>query len=197
MNCLQRSYGPKLLGVASALPRIALQLDADERTLRRAVERGAVRARRPSPRALELAPGELAYLRSHWTLLSRLTQALRHEPNVELAVLYGSAARGDEHRDSDVDVLVSFRRDDSPARSRLARRLEEVVDRPVDVARFSRVRKEAPQLLLNAIDDGRVLVDRTGSWPRLRAQRETIARAARRQRRRNRQRAADSIAQLT
>jgi predicted nucleotidyltransferase len=183
--------------VASALPRIAVQLDVDERTLRRAVARGTIRARRPSPRALELASGELEYLRSHWTLLSTLTQALRHEPNVELAVLYGSAARGDEHGDSDVDVLVSFRRDESAARSRLARRLEEVLDRPVDIARFARVRKEAPQLLLNAIDEGRVLVDRNGSWPRLRDQRETIARAARRQRRRDRQRAAAAIAQLT
>lgn len=183
--------------MASALPRIAAQLDADERTLRRAVQRGAVRARRPSPRALELAPGELAYLRSHWSLLSALTQALRHEPNVELAVLYGSAARGDEHRASDVDVLVSFRTDDDAARSALARRLEEALQRPVDVARLSRVRRQAPLLLLAALDDGRVLVDRDGSWPKLRAQRETIARAARRHRQRSRRQAADAIAQLT
>jgi predicted nucleotidyltransferase len=197
MICIQRSYLPKIAGVASALPRIALQLDADERTLRRAVERGAIRARRPSPRALELAPGELAYLRSHWPVLSTLTQALRHDPNVELAVLYGSAARGDEHRGSDVDVLASFRSDDDGAPSRLARRLEEAIGKPVDVARLSRVRRQAPLLLLAAIDDGRVLVDRNGSWPRLRNQRETIARAARRQRQRDRQRAADAFAQLT
>jgi predicted nucleotidyltransferase len=137
------------------------------------------------------------YLRSHWALLSALTQALRSEPNLDLAVLYGSAARGDEHTTSDIDVLVSFRTDYDGTASRLARRLERVVDRPVDVARLPRVRKDAPLLVLSAIDEGRVLVDRDGAWERLRDQRETIARAARRQMRRSRQEAAASIAQLS
>jgi predicted nucleotidyltransferase len=183
--------------VRSALPQIATQLGADERTLRRAIERGTVRAHRPTPRGLELPPGELAYLRSHWSLLSALTSALRSEPNLQLAVLYGSAARGDEHTGSDVDVLAAFRTDYDGAPSRLARRLEHEVGRPVDVARLSRVRTESPLLVLTAIDEGRVLIDRDGAWARLRAQREAIARAARRRRHRNRQAAAASIAQLS
>lgn len=175
---------------------IAAELGAQERTLRRAASRGTVRCSRPTPRGLELLPGELAYLRSHWELLSALTRAFRTEANVELAVLYGSAARGDEHSGSDVDVLVGFRDDASASTSALARRLEERLPKPVDVALLSRVRRESPLLLLQAIDEGRVLVDRGALWAELRAQRETVARAARRRMARDRRDAARSFADL-
>ena len=181
----------------SALPQIAEQLGADERTLRRAAERGTVRAHRPSPRRLVLAPGELDYLRSHWDLLSRLVRTLRTEPNVALAALYGSVARGDDRRDSDLDVLVGFRTDHDGAPALLARRLEGVLGRPVDVARLSRIREQSPLLLLAALDEGRVLVDRDGTWRDLQEQRTAIARAARRQERQARAQAAASVAQLT
>jgi len=180
----------------SALPSIAAELGAGERTLRRAAARGTVHCRRPTSRGLELAPGEIAYLRAHWDLLSALTGALRTEPNVRLAVLYGSTARGDERRDSDVDVLVEFRDDATGSTSALARRLERAVGRPVDVARLSRVRKEAPLLLVQVLDEGRVLVDREGCWEHLRRARKSVARAARRQVRRRRQEAADSLERL-
>jgi predicted nucleotidyltransferase len=180
----------------SALPTIAAQLGADERTLRRAAVRGTIRCRRPGPRGLELLPGELSYLRSHWDVLTALTRAFRTEPNVRLAVLYGSKARGDEDARSDVDVLVEFRDDDAASTSALARRLEETLGMSVDVTRLSRVRREAPLLLLQALDEGRVLVDREERWNALQQARETIARAARRQMRRNRAAAADSLAQL-
>lgn len=155
-----------------------------------------MRSRRSGPRSLELAPRELAYLQSHWDVLSRLTRAFRTEPNVRLAVLYGSRARGDERRGSDVDLLVDFRDDRSASTSALARRLEEAVGERVDVARLSRVRKEAPLLVLQALDEGRVLVDREGRWNELLGARETVARAARRQMSRERRLAADSLAQL-
>jgi hypothetical protein len=58
------------------------------------------------------------------------------------------------------------------------------VRRPVDVTRLSRVRREAPFLLLQASDEGRVLVDHGGVRPELQAFRQTVARAARRQMRR-------------
>ncbi|MDO8184759.1 nucleotidyltransferase domain-containing protein [Conexibacter sp. JD483] len=125
-------------------------------------------------------PGELAYLDGHWDLLAGLTGAFRTEPNVSLAVLYGSAARGDDRASSDIDLLVSFRDDVDASSSSLARRLERRLRRPVDVARYSRVRREAPFLLLQAVDEGRVLVDRDDTWASLRAARETIARASRR-----------------
>ena len=48
-----------------------------------------------------------------WSLLSALRRALRTEPNVRLAVVYGSFARGDDVSDSDLDLLVSLREDQS------------------------------------------------------------------------------------
>jgi predicted nucleotidyltransferase len=180
----------------STLPGIALKLDADARTLRRAVARGTVRCRRPSPRRLEFASGELAYLCDHWTTLSTLSEAFRTEPTVSLAVLYGSRARGSDHAGSDVDLLVGFRDGARASASALARRMEARVGAAVDVAALSRVRAEAPLLLLQAVDEGRVLVDRDGVWENLQHSRETIARAARRQMARGRREAAESLAAL-
>jgi predicted nucleotidyltransferase len=160
------------------LPTLAQDLGADERTLRRATERGAVRAWRPGPRQLELAAGELDYLRSHWNLLHRLTQALRTERNVRLAVLYGSAARGDDRPDSDVDLLVELRTRAPGATSAPAARLEHALGRRVDVAEVDRVERDAPLLLLHVLDEGRVLVDRDTRWPALLARRGEVVRAA-------------------
>ena len=179
--------------MVSSLPAIAERLGADERSLRRAAARGVVRCTRPTPRGLDVEPGEIDYLVNHWDLLSRLTSALRTEPNVELAVLYGSQARGTDHAGSDVDVLVDFRDEEVGAVSRLARRLQAQVGREVDVARLSRVRRQAPLLVLQVIDEGRPLVDRADAWPVLRAQRETVARGARRQMTRLRREASQSV----
>jgi predicted nucleotidyltransferase len=180
----------------SALPIIAAEIGAPERTLRRAAGRGTVRCRRPGARTLELPVGELEYLRDHWTLLSSLVAALRTEPNVALAVVYGSTARGNDRSDSDLDVLVSLRADAAHAASSLAERLERVVKRPVDLARLSRVSAEAPLLLLQVIDEGRVLVDRDGIWKELRARRQTVVRAARRRVENQRADAARSLQRL-
>ena len=177
----------------STLPDIAVELHADARTLRRAVARGTVRGSRPSPRGLELAAGEVTYLRRHWTMLSILSEAFRTEPSVNLAVLYGSSARGTERAGSDVDILVGFRDGAHASESALARRVEDRLGVPVDVAALSRVRRAAPLLLLQAVDEGRVLVDRDGVWEDVQNSRETIARAARRQVDRSRREAAESL----
>lgn len=180
----------------SALPVVARELGADERTLRRAAQRGAVRCRRPGPRQLELSEGELHYLRSHWELMHALTCALRTEPNVGLAVLYGSMARGDERLDSDVDVLVELR-EDTPVTARgLAMRLEEAVGRHVDITRLSRAREHVPLLVLQVLDEGRVLVDRDERWPSLVRERRHIARAARRAQSTARKKAAIGLREL-
>lgn len=180
----------------SALPDIAIELAADARTLRRAVARGAIRCSRPSARGLELEPGELDYLRAHWQMLSALSRALRVEPSVSLAVLYGSRARGSERAGSDLDLLVAFRDGVRVSASALARRVEDRIGCTVDVAALPRVCREAPLLLLQAIDEGRVLVDRDGGWHELQRARERIARAARRQIARSRREAAESLAAL-
>jgi predicted nucleotidyltransferase len=164
----------------SLLPILAADLGADERTLRRAARQGTVRCRRPGPRQLELDDGELDYLRSHWELLHELTQALRTERNVRLAVLYGSTARGNDRRDSDLDLLVDLHTPTPGATSALAMRVERRLGRHVDVAELSRVEKDAPLLLSHALDEGRVLVDRDTQWPELLARHGEVARAARR-----------------
>jgi predicted nucleotidyltransferase len=180
----------------STLPSIALELHGDERTLRRAIARGAVRCERPGQRELRFDPGELDYLRGHWSVLSTLTCALRTEPNVRLAALYGSLSRGEERRDSDLDLLVDFRNATPRAATGLAIRLERAVGRSVDVARLDRVRTDAPLLLLQALEDGRVLVDRDTLWPRLRSERSRLARSAREALENDRRRAAESLRML-
>ncbi|HEV3094328.1 MAG TPA: nucleotidyltransferase domain-containing protein [Solirubrobacteraceae bacterium] len=176
----------------SLLPRLAADLGADERTLRRAARRGTVRCRRPGPRQLELEAGELDYLRSHWGLLRELTQALRTERNVRLAILYGSSARGDDLRDSDLDLLVDLRARAPGATSAVAVRVERALGRHVDVADLGRVERDAPLLLLYALDEGRVLIDRDAQWPTLLARRGEVARAAQRAERTERRAVAES-----
>jgi predicted nucleotidyltransferase len=171
----------------SRLPSLAEDVGADERTLRRAAQRGTLRCRRPGPRRLEMDAGELDYLRSHWDLLKALTRALRTERNVRLAVLHGSAASGDDRNDSDVDLLVALRAPAAGAATALATRLERALRRDVDVAELARVETEAPLLLLHALDEGRVLVDRDERWPELLARRGELARAAQRAERAERQ----------
>jgi predicted nucleotidyltransferase len=104
---------------------------------------------------------------------------LRTEPNVRLAVLYGSVARDDDRPDSDLDLLVSLDEDRADAAVKLAVCLERSVGREVDVARLNRIRDAAPLLLLGAIDEGRVVLDRDGEWAGLEACRSEIAQRAR------------------
>jgi len=133
---------------------------------------------------------------SHWPMLADLRRALRTEPNVRLAVLYGSLARGDEDADSDLDLLVSFADDRPDAAVKLAVRLERTLGRDVDVARLNRVKDSAPLLLLQALDEGRVVLDRDVQWEQLHAQRANIARRARRSHAARRRRARISINEL-
>src|SRR5207247_9778707 len=93
----------------TALALLAQQIGVHERTLRRALNEGALRARRPSPRTLDLPLSERDYVRRSWRLLSGLRSALRTEHNVGFALLFGSTARGTDTPDSDVDVLVALR----------------------------------------------------------------------------------------
>jgi predicted nucleotidyltransferase len=178
-----------------AIQELARDLDADERTLRRAVSQGTLRARRPGPRRLRLDSGEEAYLRAHWPLLADLRRTLRTERGVRLAVLYGSLARGDEDAGSDLDLLVSLAGEmDGTA---LRARLQGVTGRRVDVARLSRLEPGAPLLLDRVLDEGRVLVDRDHEWPRLRGRRPAIRARARRAHRRQMTVASRAIAELT
>jgi predicted nucleotidyltransferase len=180
----------------STLPLLALEIGADERTLRRAVSRGTVRSRRPGARKLTLSPGEREYLRGHWPLLSVLSRALRTEPSVRLAVLFGSAARGDDGPGADLDLLVALREDSPRAANAVALRLEHAAGRQVDLALLIAVHDRSPLLLLQALDEGRVLVDRDGLWRDLVAPRDRVRAAADRAVQRDRDAAAAAVSDL-
>ncbi|HEY2717472.1 MAG TPA: nucleotidyltransferase domain-containing protein [Solirubrobacterales bacterium] len=162
---------------------VAEEVGVDERTLRRAVNQGTVRAERVSPRKLRLPYREAQYLRRHWPLLGTLRAALRTEPNVRFALLFGSTARGDDHEGSDVDLLVVLRDDSLGRRLDLELRLEETLGRKVDVLRLEAAERNST-LFAMAVEEGRVLVDRIELWPRLSAEAGKLERRARRDERR-------------
>jgi predicted nucleotidyltransferase len=102
---------------------------------------------------------------------------LRTEPNVALAVVFGSFARGEEQRDSDLDVVVALRRLDPLGLERLRERLQPHLRRPLQLVALSDVERSA-SMLYEVLRDGRVLVDREGQWTVMQARRAAIASAA-------------------
>jgi predicted nucleotidyltransferase len=174
------------------LELLAKQVGTNERTLRRALSQGTLRAERPTPRKLEISAAEKRYLRRSWRLLATLRAALRTEQNVRFALLFGSAARGEDSPASDVDLLVEMR-DPSLARiADLEAKLEGLIGRRVDVLTLDDARG-SNQLLAEALTEGRVLVDREDRWPQLRDEVEALRRRARDSTRRARRRALEGI----
>jgi predicted nucleotidyltransferase len=158
------------------LDLLARELGVSGRTLRRAVNEGALRAARPSPRTFEMSVGESVYVRRRWPLLATLRAALRTERNVRFAMLFGSAARGEDTEDSDIDVIVSLRDPGFARVSDLRLTLEEALGRVVDVVLLEET-EEDPTFLAMALDDGRVLVDRENVWPGLRRRESALRRS--------------------
>jgi predicted nucleotidyltransferase len=156
---------------------LARELQADERSLRRAVEVGALRCRRPSPRRFEVDDAERDYLRGHWPMLAGLRAALRTEPNVRSAVLFGSAARGAETEESDLDLLVELGDDSIAKVAQLEARLEQRLGREVQVVRLAEAAAK-PQLLYTVLQEGRPLLDRDGTWRRIRQRQRDVGRQA-------------------
>jgi predicted nucleotidyltransferase len=111
---------------------------------------------------------EEEYLREHWPLLREMRAALRTEPNVRLAVLFGSAAVGQETSSSDIDLLVQLRIGSSTAVAALAQRLGDRVGREVQLARVEDAANSVA-LMVDALTTGRVLVDRDRLWAQLKA----------------------------
>lgn len=177
------------------LELMAAELGVNERTLRRAFNEGALRGKRPSPRKLELGAAEKRYLRRSWKLLATLRETLRTEQNVRFALLFGSAARGEDTTSSDIDLLVAMR-DSSVVRiADLSAKLEALLGRRVDLITLDDARANA-LLLAQALDDGRVLVDRENRWSPLRAEAGMLRRRARAEGNRARRRALDGIDQM-
>lgn len=146
---------------------LAEQVGVSERTLRRAVNEGALHAVRPTPRTLKMSVAERDYTRRKWPLLSALRGALRTESNVRFALLFGSIAADTDTTDSDVDVLVELRDNSFDRIVDLYGKLEERISRRVDVIELREAERD-PALLARILAEGRVLVDRERRWPRLR-----------------------------
>ena len=148
------------------LGRVASELSIPDRTLRRAASGGLIRGERVSPRRFQVTLREESYLRTHWALLRRLRAALRTEPNVRLAVLFGSTATGTDDEGSDVDVMVALRDPNVRRLAELAERLSRALSRDVQLIRISDA-QSAPALMVEMLEQGRVLVDRDALWPGL------------------------------
>jgi predicted nucleotidyltransferase len=163
--------------VGLALAQLAQTVGTGERTLRRAIADGTICAVAVGSRRSTLTPEEAEYVRLHWRELGALRQLLRTEPNVALAVVFGSFARGEAHPESDVDVVVALRRDDPLGLERLRGRLQPHLRRPLQLVALSDVERSA-SMLHEVLRDGRVLVDRERRWAGMQARRAAIARAA-------------------
>jgi predicted nucleotidyltransferase len=157
------------------LDQLAADVGVSGRTLRRAAERQTIRVTRSSPRVISVPAHEHEYVRRHWALLERALQVLRTRTDVRLAVLFGSAARGDERPGSDVDILIRLR-GGWRERAEAAVALENALGRPVQLVDLDLA---LPRLLADVLRDGRVLADRDGEWARLKRRSGFIARAAR------------------
>jgi predicted nucleotidyltransferase len=165
----------------TVLPEFAISLGTTDRTLRRAVAEGLIRGRRVSPRKFDMPLSERAYLYTNWPVLSELRDTLRTEPSVRAAVLFGSYARGEQHDGSDLDILVD--RAPGAGLRAVGNRLTERLGSQVQLVALEDAEK-APLLLAEVLRDGRVLVDRNDTWPRLLSARPRIDRQAAHERRR-------------
>lgn len=159
----------------SPLQLLAHDVGVNERTLRRAVTQGTLRASRPSPRKLEISLAEHQYVRRSWPIISVLRSALRTEHNVRFALLFGSCALGTDGPSSDVDVLVALRDPDLPHLIDLKTKLTDLLGRRVDLVVLDQAKQESA-FLAQALDEGRVLVDRDHQWHALRAQQGRLRR---------------------
>jgi predicted nucleotidyltransferase len=158
----------------------AATVGCSERTLRRYINGGLLRGRRVARGQLELSHAEEAYLRGHWTLLSKLMQALRTERDVRLAVLFGSTATGEDTPVSDVDLLIVHRRPEWQAQAGLQRRLRRALGTPVDLVALEHAETQ-PSLLADVLREGRVLIDRDDLWGALQGRRAEILAAGARE----------------
>jgi predicted nucleotidyltransferase len=163
--------------MSRGLEQLAGALGCSERTLRRYANDGMLHGGRGGRGAVWLPPGEELYLKRHWSILRRLKRVLRTEPSVRLAVLFGSAATGDDRPDSDIDLLIDHATGDLVDVVRLQRRLRDRTGKAVNVVLLADAER-SPSLLGDILLEGRVIVDRDASWWPLRRRRSRILRSA-------------------
>jgi predicted nucleotidyltransferase len=179
-RALRAAAHSAILGhMGRVLGHTAASIGVSERTLRRYVNDGLLRARRVGSQ-LELGAQEERYLYSHHKLLTQLRTTLRTERNVRLAVLFGSMATGDDGGDSDVDILVTLEVNEPRDLAALRRRIQTALDRRVHLVTLDDASR-APSLLADVLEEGRVLIDRDGLWTPVINSRELVLKRARRE----------------
>jgi predicted nucleotidyltransferase len=149
---------------------LAHDLGTTDRTLRRLAGVGAIGPGSAGGGLRKTLSREESYLRTHWDLLRGLREALRTEPRVVAALLFGSTARGDDTPSSDVDLVVAL--DGDPTLRdlhQLSTRVSRKVGRVVDLFYLDDLLAE-PDRLGPIVDEGRPVVDRALVWPRMRLQ---------------------------
>ena len=129
-------------------------------TILRLIQLGSIKGIWKGPRKFTLAAGEMEYLEKEWATIDGLRKALRTEPLVRTAILFGSHSIGSSRPDSDIDLFVglkekiSFERFEA-LRSRLNRILGVYVDLYADYEIWSQ-----PLLIRKIAEEGRPLIKR-------------------------------------
>lgn len=90
-------------------------------------------------------------------LWRRLSEILGELPEVELAAVFGSAARGTMSADSDVDLAVRLTEDTPEVRRRIGNEVGRAVRRDIDLIPLD---ASPPQLRFEIARDGIALVER-------------------------------------
>ena len=156
---------------------LARELGTTDRTLRRLADTGAIRSKSARGGPRRAIASEESYLRDHWALLRSLRAALRTEPRVTAALLFGSTARGDDGPGSDVDLIVAVEGDPSlTERVRLGNRIAQKTGRRVDLFILADLLVE-PKRLGPILAEARPIVDRAHVWPRLQSLMRGLTRA--------------------
>jgi predicted nucleotidyltransferase len=154
-----------------SVTNLARELGTTDRTLRRLAALGTISSGHRRGRPARAVLQEASYLKNHWSVLSRLRGALRTEPRVVLALLFGSVAAGSDTPESDIDLAVAIDGDhDLTDLHRLRVRLSQKLRRRVDLFDLDDLIAQ-PGLLAGVLDEARPVVDRAYVWPRLRAAR--------------------------
>lgn len=89
--------------------------------------------------------------------LERLTRILENFPEVDLAVLFGSAARGSQSAESDIDLGLRLTLEAPDLRRRIRNALGRALERDVDLVPLD---ASPPQLRFEIARDGIPLVER-------------------------------------
>jgi predicted nucleotidyltransferase len=126
-------------------------------------------------------------------LNSRLHALLQADKWVRLGVLYGSRARRRARPDSDIDLVVASSPGAGDQLERVAGTLQMATDLGVSLLQVDRAFERAPSLLLDALHEGIVLVDRDRVWPQWLAREAEVAARASEEQARLREQAAEAL----